>query len=74
MLTPDEFRELIEAFLARSGMTPTRFGIDAVRDPNFVHDIRKGRVPSLGVAGAVVRFMEDRDRALATADNSERAA
>jgi hypothetical protein len=59
MLTPDQFRESIEAFLEASNMTATRFGIEAVRDPNFVHDVRKGRVPSLSVAGNVIRFMGD---------------
>lgn len=60
MLTPDEFRERIEAFLEASKMTATRFGIDAVRDPNFVHDVRRGRIPSLTVAGNVIRFINER--------------
>lgn len=57
MISPSEFLSQIEAFLAKSGMTPTRFGIEAVRDPNFVHDLRKGRVPSLKVAGDILSFM-----------------
>jgi hypothetical protein len=63
MLTPEQFRDRIEAFLTASGMTATRFGIDAVRDPNFVHDVRKGRVPSLAVAGQVLRFIDERNSA-----------
>lgn len=65
MLTPDQFREQIEAFLVASNMTPTRFGVSALRDPNFVHDIRKGRVPSLSVAGQVLEFI-DKQRAAST--------
>jgi len=33
----------IDAFLAVSGMTPTRFGECALKDPNLVFQIREGR-------------------------------
>lgn len=59
MLTPGEFRDRIEAFLVAAKMPATRFGTEAVRDPNFVHDIRKGRVPSLAVAGQVIKFIDE---------------
>lgn len=61
MLTPQEFRDRIEVFLTAAKMPATRFGIEAVRDPNFVHDVRKGRVPSLAVAGQVIRFIEQHE-------------
>jgi hypothetical protein len=35
----------IEPFLRRSGMAPTRFGREAVGDPRFVFDLRRGREP-----------------------------
>ena len=35
----------IESFLRRTGMPPTRFGREAVRDPRLVHDMRRGRTP-----------------------------
>ena len=35
--------EEIEDFLAETGMLPTHFGRDAMRDPRFVSDMRKGR-------------------------------
>ena len=35
----------IEAFLKRQGMPPSRFGTMALRDPNFVLDLRNGREP-----------------------------
>lgn len=35
----------IDAWMKRSGQTPTRFGREAVRDPRFVFDLRNGRYP-----------------------------
>ena len=35
-------QELIEAYLARTGMSARKFGVDAMSDPNFVYDIRSG--------------------------------
>ena len=33
----------IDRFLRRSNMPPTRFGREAVNDPRFVFDIKRGR-------------------------------
>lgn len=38
-----QFRDHVERYLAKSGMAPTKFGIEAVRDPRFVFDLREGR-------------------------------
>lgn len=35
----------IEAFLRATGLSPTRFGWMAMRDRNFVFDLRAGREP-----------------------------
>ena len=35
----------IETFLARVGLSPTRFGRIVVHDPRFVFDLRAGRRP-----------------------------
>ncbi len=40
------FLKEIDAYLARAGLDPTSFGKDALGDPNFVFDLRKGRSPS----------------------------
>lgn len=40
---PDPLLGEIEAFLAETGLTPTAFGRDAMRDPNFVFGLRAGR-------------------------------
>lgn len=41
MTYAESFLQKIEAFLISSGMTPTRFGIEAVKDPNLVFKLRK---------------------------------
>jgi sulfate adenylyltransferase subunit 2 len=40
------FLEEIEAFLKSAGLEPTALGKQALGDPNFVFDLRKGRSPS----------------------------
>jgi phosphopantothenoylcysteine decarboxylase/phosphopantothenate--cysteine ligase len=54
----DAFRAEIEAFLANSGISASRFGKEAVGDPGFVFDLRqKGRAPSARLMDAVTAFM-----------------
>ena len=59
MVTHDAFLEQIEAFPTRSGISATAFGREALRDPSFVGDLRKGRSPNLKVAQRVSEFMRD---------------
>lgn len=47
----------IETFLRRTGMPPTRFGRDAMRDPRFVFDLRNGREPSDRTRRRIEHFM-----------------
>ncbi|MGJ8535760.1 MAG: hypothetical protein ACSHW2_01275 [Parasphingopyxis sp.] len=47
----------IDRFLRRSGISPTRFGREAVNDPRFVFDIRKGRECGGKVSARVYAFM-----------------
>jgi hypothetical protein len=47
----------IETFLRRTGMPPTRFGRDAVRDPRLVFDLRRGREPTERMRRRVEHFM-----------------
>lgn len=35
----------IQDFLQRTGMSPTRFGREAMGDPRFVEDLARGRQP-----------------------------
>ena len=58
----EQFISEIDAFLTRSGMTPTAFGWDALKDPNFVGDLKKkGRQPTLGVVGRVQSYIRSRE-------------
>jgi 2,4-dienoyl-CoA reductase-like NADH-dependent reductase (Old Yellow Enzyme family) len=58
MRTPAQtFLAEIEAFLKRSGMSATAFGRNALNDPNFVHDVRDGRLPNLGLVGRVQEYI-----------------
>jgi hypothetical protein len=48
----------IEKYLRASGTTPTRFGRNVVRDPRFVHDLRRGREPGYKLTKRVMTFLE----------------
>lgn len=50
----------IEKFLRDTGMAPTKFGREAVRDPRFVFDIRNGREPSERTIRRIEHFMNIR--------------
>ena len=54
----------IERFLQRADMAPTRFGREALRDPCFVGDLRRGREPGAEVAGRVAAFIAAREAEL----------
>jgi hypothetical protein len=55
-----EFHERVEAYLARTGITPSRFGLMACRDQSFVFDLREGkREPRHSTIDLVDRFMAE---------------
>lgn len=47
----------VEIFLRETGMAPTRFGRDAVRDPRIVFDMRNGREPSARMCRRLSHFI-----------------
>jgi hypothetical protein len=53
----DELLRDIERFIKAQGITPTRFGREAVKDPNFVFDLRDGREPRRRVRDAAKKYM-----------------
>jgi hypothetical protein len=57
-LTVHLLRE-IEVFLRSSGVPAARFGRDAVNDPRFVFDLRRGREPRPQTVERVQSFLED---------------
>ena len=48
----------IESFLRKTGMPPTRFGREAVRDPRLVHDLRRGRTAGDAMLARVIAYIE----------------
>lgn len=52
----------IEKYLRRTGMPPTRFGREAVRDPRFVFDLRNGRDPRAPTRARIVAWLDRKER------------
>ncbi len=59
MVTDDMMLARVDAFLAATGMAPTRLGIAALGDGGLVRGLREGRSLSLRNAERLVRFMTD---------------
>ena len=55
----------IEAYCARSQITPTKFGKIAMNDPNFVHRLNDGRTPGLRTIERVHAFIAKHSKAVA---------
>lgn len=53
-----ELLEQIEAYLARSNVSPSTFGRLVVRDPRFVEDLRSGRRPGRKIQKRVSSFLD----------------
>ena len=47
MTLQSDFSDEVEAFLKAAAMRPSRFGRDALGDPGFVAELRRGRCPNL---------------------------
>ncbi len=64
MTHAEAFLAEVEAFLLESKMTASAFGWEAVKDRNFVGDLRDGRKPNLGMVDRVHDFIANaRERA-----------
>jgi hypothetical protein len=50
----------IEAHLRRTRTSATRFGLEAIRDPRLVHDLRCGRRPRRGTVRRIEEFLDAR--------------
>ncbi len=55
------FNARVAAFLDRTGMSPTTFGMRAVGDPNLLRQIAAGRSLSLRTADRVLAFIDGYD-------------
>lgn len=65
MTIAGRFLANIDAFLGRSGLSPSRFGELAVNDCSFVANLRSGRSPRATTIDRVEAWMADyeKDRA-----------
>ena len=59
ILTDAELLQRIEAFLARTGMAPTRFGRDVMAEASLIATLRNGRSLSLKNVNKLLGFMAD---------------
>lgn len=57
------FKDTVERFLAEHDMPASRLGTLAVKDPNFVSDLRDGRRPNLALADKVLAFIREQEAA-----------
>ena len=55
----DQFREKVEAYLIRTGMTPAHLGRVVLGDPSFVLRLMRGRAPRLETADRLLVFMDE---------------
>jgi hypothetical protein len=57
-LLPDPILPIVERFLSEVGMTATEFGQRSVKDPKFVHELRRGRECRRATRARVLTFIE----------------
>jgi len=54
----EQFAGEVETFLADTGLDATTFGKRALKDPNFVFELRAGRAPNVTTIDKVRDFTE----------------
>lgn len=54
----EQFRQQVEGYLEATGMDPTTFGVRALKDPNFVFQLRDGRSPRAPTLEKVSAFIK----------------
>ncbi len=59
MTEREELLSAIEDFLKRTGMTPTRFGREALKEPGLMIRLREGSNVTLKTAERLRRFMRE---------------
>lgn len=51
----------IDRYLRTKRMTPTRFGREAVGDPNLLTQLKNGREPRAATVQRIVDYLEDNE-------------
>ena len=59
------FQSRVAAFLERTGLKPSTFGLLATGDPNLIRQLHRGRSPTLALADRILAFMDAYDQARA---------
>ena len=54
----------VELYLGRSGTSPTRFGLEAVRDPKLVFELRRGRAIRPLMEARLLGYLDRAEKAL----------
>lgn len=63
MMTQSDFLQTVEGCITTCGLTPTTFGKEALGDPTFVFELRRGRRCNLDTVERVMKFIEACKRA-----------
>ena len=53
----EAFRKRVETFLEATSLKPSEFGRQAIGDPSFVLNLRRGRSPTLATADKVEAYI-----------------
>lgn len=59
MTAKQQFKKEIDEFLSRTGMSPTRFSIEAMGDRSFMHRLERGCSVRIDTAEKVRQFMKN---------------
>ena len=54
---PETLLDAVESFLSTSQVAPSRLGREAMGDPTFVRELRRGRLPRPITAAKVVAYI-----------------
>lgn len=59
MMSTNDLIAVIDGYIARTKITPTKFGIDAVKDPNLVRQLKNNkRAPNLRTVDKIMNFID----------------
>lgn len=64
MMSDDQFKAEVERFIQAAGISATKFGREAIGDPNLVRDLRAGRSPSLKTVQRVLDCIRRNEAAI----------
>ena len=67
------FESRLDAFLERTGLRPSTFGLEATGDPNLIRQLRLDRSPRLAPVDQILAFMEAYEQAQVDPVSSRRS-